>query len=76
LLTDVASFAAAFVVCESSLYLVSATGGTKDFAAAIVIRILEINAAGFAVLLAGALIGAAGSRVGALGKALTPIMSR
>lgn len=46
-------FAGAFVVYEGGLFLVSATwlGGTEDFVPAIVMRILEINAATFAGLL-------------------------
>ena len=54
----VMSFAAAFIVYEGGLYLISATvmGGAEDFAAMIVIRILEINAAGFVVLLAAGLL--------------------
>jgi hypothetical protein len=62
--TALASFAAAFVVYEGALYLVSATvmGGTEDFTPAIVARILAINAAGFVALLASVLIAAAGSR--------------
>jgi hypothetical protein len=78
-LTAIASFAAAFVVYEGGLYLISATimGGTEDFVAAIVIRILEINAAGFAALLAAALLVAAiGQRAGSVRKVPTPIMSR
>jgi hypothetical protein len=41
-----ASFAAAFVVYEGSLYIVSAAwmGGAEDYTAAVVSRILEINA--------------------------------
>lgn len=54
--TVVASFVAAFVVYEGGLYLISATvmGGIEDFAAAIVVRIFEINATAFVVLLAAA----------------------
>lgn len=77
--TAAASFAAAFVAYEGGLYLISATvmGGTEDFAAAIVVRILEINTAGFAALLAAAMLMAAiGPRVGALGRAATPSLSR
>jgi hypothetical protein len=57
----VASFATGFVVYEGSLYLVSAValGGTEDFTLPIIIRILEINAASFAALLAVALLVAA-----------------
>jgi hypothetical protein len=80
IVTLLASFAAAFVVYEASLYLVSATvmGGTEDFAAPIVVRILEINAAGFAGLLAaGFLIAkAASSRLGSLSRVTTPMASR
>jgi hypothetical protein len=56
-----ASFAAAFAVYEGGLYLISATvmGGTDDFAASIVWRILAINAAAFVGLLAAALLVAA-----------------
>jgi len=54
------SFASAFIVYEGVLYLVSIPmGATEDFTAAIVLRILEINAAGFAALLAAALLIAA-----------------
>jgi len=47
-------FAAAFIVYESSLYLVSAAwlGGTEDFVPAIVLRIFEINSAACIGLLA------------------------
>ncbi|HLI21517.1 MAG TPA: hypothetical protein VKV32_10395 [Stellaceae bacterium] len=43
----VASFVAAFVVYEGSLYLVAAAwlGGSEDFAPSIVVEILELNAA-------------------------------
>jgi hypothetical protein len=78
-LTAIASFAAAFAVYEGGLYLISATvmGGTEDFAAAIVVRIIEINAAGFAVLLAVALLAAAAdSRFGTQDRAVTPSLSR
>ncbi|HTZ37011.1 MAG TPA: hypothetical protein VMB84_13350 [Stellaceae bacterium] len=63
-LVAVAGFAAAFVAYEGALYLVSATvmGGTEDFSAAIVLRILAINTAGFAALLAAGGLIAAGSR--------------
>jgi hypothetical protein len=77
--TAAASFAAAFVAYEGGLYLVSATvmGGTENFTPAIVIRILELNAAGFAVLLAAALVAqAVGSRIGADDGTATPIPSR
>jgi hypothetical protein len=49
-----ASFAAAFAAYEVSLYIVSAVwmGGTEDFTASIVIRIIEINAAACIGLLA------------------------
>jgi len=59
--TAVASFATAFAVYEGGLYLVSATvmGGTENFAAAIVVQILAINAGAFAALLAAALLMAA-----------------
>jgi hypothetical protein len=63
--TATAAFTAAFVVYEGGLYLISATimGGTEDFTASIVIRILAINAAAFAALLAaGFLIAVGGSR--------------
>jgi hypothetical protein len=48
-----AAFAAAFALYEGSLFVVSATllGGLEDFAPAIVVRILEINAAAFVGLL-------------------------
>lgn len=53
-LNVLAAFAAAFVVYEGSLYLVSAAwlGGTEDFAPAIVTWILELNAAACIGLLA------------------------
>jgi hypothetical protein len=61
IVTATASFAAGFVVYEGGLYLISATvmGGTKDFGWAIVVRILEINAAAFVCLMAVALLLAA-----------------
>jgi hypothetical protein len=69
---SLASFAAAFVVYEGSLYIVSAAalGGTEDFTTAIVLRILAINAAAFAVLLTVSLLiaAAAGARAGSLGR--------
>jgi hypothetical protein len=74
-----ASFAAAFVVYEGSLFLVSAAamGGTEDFTAAIIARILEINMAGFAALLAAAflLATAAGWRMPPFGRAARPLVS-
>jgi hypothetical protein len=53
ILAALAAFIAAFVVYEGSLFVVSATllGGLEDFAPAIVVRILEINAAAFVGLL-------------------------
>jgi hypothetical protein len=53
-----AAFVAAFAVYEGSLYLVSALamGGTEDFTPAIIARILAINAAAFAGLLAAGLL--------------------
>jgi hypothetical protein len=53
-----AAFVAAFAVYEGSLYLVSALamGGTEDFTLAIIARILAINAAAFAGLLAAGLL--------------------
>jgi len=76
----IASFAAAFIVYEGSLYLVSAgaLGGTDDFTAEIVDRILAINATAFAGLLAASLLIAAaiGSRSGSMGRAATPFASR
>lgn len=75
----IARFAAAFAVYEGGLYLISATvmGGTDDFTATIVIRILGINAAAFVVLLAGgALIAAAGARIGAAGRIAPPLAQR
>lgn len=78
--TAVASFAAAFAVYEGGLYLISGTvmGGTEDFAASTVIRILEINAAAFVGLLAASLLLAAtiGARAEVLEKAPTPMLSR
>ncbi len=58
------SFAAAFIVYEGSLYLVSAgaLGGTEDSTLAIVSRILAINAAAFTGLLAASLLIAASLR--------------
>jgi hypothetical protein len=50
---------------EGGLYLISATvmGGTEDFAVPLVVRIIEINAAAYAALIAAVLlITAAGSR--------------
>jgi hypothetical protein len=72
------SFGAAFIVYEGVLYLVSIPmGATADFTAAIVVRILEINVAGFAALLAAALLAASASaRFGSLGRPQTPILSR
>ena len=71
--TAMASFAAAFAVYEGGLYLISATvmGGTEDFAASIVWRILAINAAAFVGLVAAALLVAAvqGTRSAQLGRA-------
>ncbi|HEY1798191.1 MAG TPA: hypothetical protein VGG57_18905 [Stellaceae bacterium] len=61
-----AGFAAAFVVYEGALYIVSATvmGGTEIYTPAIIGRILAINAAGFVALLAASLlITAAGAHV-------------
>lgn len=78
MVTAVSSFAAAFIVYEGTLYLISATvmGGTEDFAAAIVVRILVINAAAFAALLTAALLtAAASSRIETSSRA-TPIPSR
>lgn len=56
--TAATGFAAAFVTYEGGLYLVSVAvmGGTEDFAAATVVRILEINAAAFAALAAASLL--------------------
>jgi hypothetical protein len=74
-MTAIASFAAAFVVYEGGLYLISATvmGGTEDFATGIVVRILEINAAAFVAILAASLLAAAmGQRAGGLGGTATP----
>jgi hypothetical protein len=61
---SLASFLGAFAVYEAALYVVSATmlGGTEDFAAAIVIRIVEINAAAFAGLLVLDRLAVAGGR--------------
>lgn len=76
--TAIASFAAAFVVYEGGLYLISATlmGGTEDFASAIMVRILEINAAAFVALLAGGLLIAAGSRFSSPGQMARPLIQR
>lgn len=78
--TVLAGFIAAFVVYEGSLYLVTAAalGGTEDFTPQIVARILAINAAGFAGLLAASFLIAAAGRpdAAALGRAATPIASR
>ncbi|MGH7035042.1 MAG: hypothetical protein ACREFL_15025 [Stellaceae bacterium] len=53
IIAAVAAFVAAFVVYEGSLFVVSATllGGLEDFVPAIMVRILEINAAAFVGLL-------------------------
>ena len=78
IVTACAGFAAAFAVYEGGLYLISATvmGGAEDFATGSVVRILEINTASFAALLAAATLAAAiGPRVGALARA-TPSLSR
>ena len=50
----IASFAAAFIVYEGSLYLVSAAwlGGTEDYAASIVVSIAGLNVLAFVGLLA------------------------
>ena len=50
----VAAFAGAFVAYEGGLFVVAATllGGAEDYTAAIVSRVLEINAVAFAALLA------------------------
>jgi hypothetical protein len=78
--STLASFAAAFVVYEGSLYLVSAAalGGTEDFAVAVVVRILAINAAAFAGLLTISLLMviAERSRTGLPSRAATPMASR
>jgi hypothetical protein len=58
-------FIGAFIAYEGGLYLISASvmGGVQDFTAAIVVRIIEINAAAYAVLMvASLLIAAGGSR--------------
>jgi len=62
--TALASFAAAFVVYEGALYIVSVTvmGGTEIYTPGGVARILEINAAAFAGLWAASLLIAAGER--------------
>ena len=71
------SFAAAFLAYEGSLYIVSATalGGTEDFTLAIIARILAINAAAFAGLLAISLLVTA-ARGGLPSRAAAPIASR
>jgi hypothetical protein len=70
--TSLTSFAAAFLVYEGGLYVVSAVwlGGTEDFATAIVLRILAINAAAFAGFMAAAFLLAAmqGAVRGRLGR--------
>jgi hypothetical protein len=75
-----AAFAAAFIVYEGSLYLVSALalGGTEDFTPAIIARISAINAAAFAGLLAAGLLIAAtaGSRIRSPGIAATTMAVR
>jgi hypothetical protein len=60
-----AGFVGAFAIYEGALFLVSATvmGGTEDFALAIVVRILEINAAAFLGLLALNRLAAAGGLI-------------
>lgn len=75
--TAATSFVAAFLVYEGGLYLISASvmGGAEDFAAAIVVRILELNAAAFVALLAAALLAVLGLRAGVLGRAPTPSLS-
>ena len=61
---SLAGFTAAFVAYEGSLFIVSAAalGGTEDYTPAIVGRILAINAAAFAALLAASLLTAAARR--------------
>jgi len=72
-----ASFAAAFVVYEGGLYIASAAalGGTEAYAAAIVLRILAINAAAFVGLM---LLGWVAERLGlsAARSALAPRPAR
>lgn len=77
---SLAGFAAAFVVYEGSLYLVSAAalGGTEDFTPPIIGRIFEINAAAFVGLLASSLmiVAATGPRRNSLDRIARPIVSR
>jgi hypothetical protein len=60
-------FAAAFIVYEGALFMVSAgaLGGVEDFAAGIVVRILGVNAAAFAALL---ILSGVGSAFGLVAK--------
>ncbi|MBV9860220.1 MAG: hypothetical protein JO038_08985 [Alphaproteobacteria bacterium] len=72
-------FAAAFVAYEGSLYLISSLGmgGVEDFTPAIVVSILQINAAAFAALLATAFaLAAIGPRHGASIRSPVLIASR
>jgi hypothetical protein len=52
-ISALAAFIGAFIVYEGGLFIVAATalGGVEDFAPAIVLRIIEVNAAGFLGLL-------------------------
>lgn len=78
IVTAVSSFAAAFVVYEGGLYLVSAMmmGGTEDFPAAIVVRILGTNAAVFAALFTAALLTAAANSRLETSSRVAPVPSR
>jgi len=77
IISAVASFTAAFVAYEGSLYLISIPmGATEDFTASIVLRILEINATSFIVLVAAALLAAVYSHTGSHDSAATPVPTR
>jgi len=69
-----AAFAAAFIVYEGGLFLVSATlvGGIEAFAPATVVRILEINAAGFIGLVILNRLGTVTGLAGATAMRLSP----
>jgi hypothetical protein len=72
-----ASFVAAFVAYEGSLYLVSIPlGASEDFTAATVVRIAEINLAAFAALFAAALLAAVYAHAGSPAGTTAAIPSR